>query len=294
VTAHGKRVDVDIENILFATDFSSNAEKAGLYAKSLARHYGATVHVVHVVDLSAACQASDAGISIDICRKVGEEKLEEMTEALVSENIHVAKVLCEGVNPAKEVIQIAKHKSVDLIVIGTRGLKTLSRLATGSMAEQLIHHAERPVLTVGPEAELPSQILVFRRIVYATDFSPEAAKAAIYAFSFALDSGAHTYLCHVLPETDHKHPVDGKGLTEEFMAALQGMLPEIASERCEPECVLEHGCAADGILLVALRLRADLIVLATRPVSHWFDSPKAGIAIDVIRAARCPVLTIRG
>ena len=35
----------------------------------------------------------------------------------------------------------------------------------------------------------------------------------------------------------------------------------MAREWCEPECVLEHGVATDGILLLAQRVKADLIVL---------------------------------
>ena len=44
--------------------------------------------------------------------------------------------------------------------------------------------------------ELP---INFQKIVYATDFSPEAAKACVFALSFAQDFGAHLYLCHVVP-----------------------------------------------------------------------------------------------
>ena len=46
----------------------------------------------------------------------------------------------------------------------------------------------------------PKQPINFQRIVYATDFSPEAAKACVFALSFAQDFGAHLYLCHVLPQ----------------------------------------------------------------------------------------------
>ena len=44
------------------------------------------------------------------------------------------------------------------------------------------------------------QPVSFQRIVYATDFSPEAAKACVFALSFAHYFGAHLYLCHVLPD----------------------------------------------------------------------------------------------
>ena len=177
---------------------------------------------------------------------------------------------------------------------GSRGQGGLSRVAFGSMAEQLIHRAECPVLTIGPDARPPKTAGLFRQIVYATDFSPEAAKAAVFALSFAQDAGAHVYLCHVLPVSTHQQHSDDQELTAKYIAALQGLVPEIANEWCEPECVLEHGYAVDGILLLANRVKADLVVLGTRRFSHWFDSVKPGIAYEVIRAAACPVLTVRG
>jgi nucleotide-binding universal stress UspA family protein len=179
-------------------------------------------------------------------------------------------------------------------VIGTRGNKGLGRFVLGSTAELLIHHAICPVLTVGPEVKVPEKIFPFERIVYATDFSPESTKAFPFALSFAEDSGARIYLCHVSPSHDEAHGADGRELMDNFNETLKRLVPSTAQEWCEPECIIEHGYAADGILLLARRVNADLIVLGTRKVSHWFLDVKAGIAFEVIRAANCPVLTVRG
>jgi len=130
----------------------------------------------------------------------------------------------------------------------------------------------------------PADVLLFQSIVYATDFTPEAARAAPFALSFAQDTGAHIYLCHVLQNSNGLGNSDSEELTERFNAKLRELIPEVARELCEPECVVDHGYAADGILLLAHRVGADLIVLGTRKSSHWFGG-KAGIAYDVVRAA---------
>lgn len=293
MTVMENRVEVNLDNILFATDFSSTAEEANPYAQALAHRYSATVQLTHVVDLSPACRAPDVGISMDIFRRLGADNLKRTKEKLASSGVHVETTLCEGTEPAREILHVAKEKSVDLIVIGTRRQKGLDRIALGSTAELLIHHADCPVLTLGPAAKPLAGDLNFQRIVYATDFSPEAAKASLFALSLAQDYGAHIYLCHVMPKPDGAHSMDGQELTERFNGALKRLIPDIAREWCEPECVVEHGYAADGILLLAHRVQADLIVLGTRRVSHWFTNIKAGIAFEVIRAATCPVLTVR-
>ena len=200
-------------------------------------------------------------------------------------------LLCEGIDPAAEILQAAQDRSIDLMVIGTRGHKGLARLVLGSTAEELIHQAKCPILTIGPAVPPPKQPVNFQRIVYATDFSPEAAKACVFALSFAQDFGAHLYLCHVMPEDNDQ--MNDQELNDRFKSALAQLIPDVAREWCEPECVLEHGVATDGILLLAQRVKADLIVLGTRKTSHWFDNFKTGVAFQVISSSTCPVLTIR-
>jgi nucleotide-binding universal stress UspA family protein len=296
MTILGNPVEVSLENILFATDFSASAETAKSYVRALAERYRSRVHLMHVVDLAAALaafKAPDAGLSIGILRRLEEESLSCLKRELVSEKIRAETVLSEATDPAAEILQAAQDGSTDLLVIGTRGHKGLAKLVLGSTAEQLIHQAKCPILTIGPAVQPPKQPLSFQGIVYGTDFSPEAAKACVFALSFAQDFGAHLYLCHVLPEPAGIDQMDDHELNARFISALQGLIPDVARESCEPECVLEHGFAADGILLLAQRVKADLIVLGTRKTSHWFNNFKTGVAFQVISSSRCPVLTIR-
>ena len=234
----------------------------------------------------------DAGVNIDILRRLGQESLARLGSEMSSGKVPVEAVLCEGTDTAAEILQETRERSTGLLVIGTRGNKGLARLVLGSTAEQLIHQARCPILTIGPWAPAPQQPINFQRIIYATDFSPEAAKACVFALTFAQDFGAHLYLCHVLPGGNGQ--VNDQELNDRFIDSLRNLVPELAREWCEPECVLEHGVAADGILLLAQRVKADLLVLGTRDTSHWFDNFKTGVAFQVISNSPCPVLTIRG
>jgi len=293
MTIVGNQIAVNLDDILFATDFSPSAATAKLYVQALAHRYQSKLRLLHVVDLGAAFKSPDAGITLDIFRRFGEESLTKLRSELVAPQIYVETVLREGTDPAMEILQAAQNKSTNLLVIGTRGHKGLARLVLGSTAEELIHQAQCPILTIGPAVPPPKLPVNFQRIVYATDFSPEAAKACVFALSFAQDFGAHLYLCHVLPQQHALDPMNDQELNERFVSALQRLIPDVAREWCEPECVLEQGFAADGILLLAQRVKADLIVLGTRRTSHWYDNFKTGVAFQVISASFCPVLTIR-
>jgi nucleotide-binding universal stress UspA family protein len=286
----GDRIEVSLNTILFATDFSPSAETAKLYAEALAHRYQAQVRLIHVVDLSAGFGASDGALTLEMFRRIGDESLTNLKTQLISDSLRVDTILSEAANPATGILEAAQDPSVDLLVIGTRGHKGLARLVLGSTAEQLIHQASCPILVTGPHVPSPQETASFQRIVYATDFSPEAAKAFVFALSFAQDFGAHLYLCHVLP-ADNQMSDDELG--GRFLNELKKLVPDVAREWCEPECVLEHGVAADGILLLAQRVNADLIVLGTRKTSHWYNNFKTGVAFQVISAGTCPVLTIR-
>jgi len=74
-----------------------------------------------------------------ILAKIGERKHEFHT-SLVSD-------VREGL------IQEAQRLNADIIVVGSRGLSTLSRLLLGSTSEFLIHHSPIPVLVVPPLAQ---------------------------------------------------------------------------------------------------------------------------------------------
>jgi nucleotide-binding universal stress UspA family protein len=293
MTIIGNQIAVTLDAILLATDFSPSAETAKIYAQALAERYQSRVRVMHVVDLMAALKAPDAGVSIDFFRRFGEESLGRLKKELDSAQIRAETILCEGTDPATEILLAAQDGRINLLVIGTRGHKGLARLVLGSTAEELIHKARCPILTIGPGVPPPKLSVSFQKIVYATDFSAEAAKACVFALSFAQDFGAHLYLCHVLPDPDGSSQMNDQELNDEFVNALQRLVPDVAREWCEPECVLEHGFAADGILLLAQRVKADLIVLGTRRTSHWFDNFKTGVAFQVISSSTCPVLTIR-
>jgi nucleotide-binding universal stress UspA family protein len=50
--------------------------------------------------------------------------------------------------PFDEIVAMADHLNVDLIVIGSRGLSGMTRLLVGSTAQRVVEHAPCPVLVV--------------------------------------------------------------------------------------------------------------------------------------------------
>ena len=289
----GERVSIAIRNILLATDFSYASKKAAAYAKALALNFRSSVDVVHVFDPSVAASYSEAilGFPIQERRRIHHENLNLVRDEFTAAGLTAHATTQEGHRPWAALLQVSRQLESDLIVAGTHSKWGIERIVTGSTAEELIRSATCPVLTVGPNAkEPPPGPLVFRSIVYATDFSPEAAKAAAYALSFAQESGAHLYLCCVVAPQLASQP--SAFLDAPFKATLQRLIPDSSYDWCTPHVVVAHGEAGPAILDLAGRVNADLIVLGARSASFWLTHIEHGLTPDLLAEASCPVMTV--
>src|SRR5215472_474663 len=198
----------------------------------------------------------------------------------------------EGHNPGSELLRFSEYLKTDLLVIGTHSKTGLKKMILGSFAEGVIHHANCPVLAVGPHVKPPTEVgLAFGTIVFATDFRHSSVEKAGIALTFAQDSSAKIYMCHVL---DHTPPDLTDSLDLQFKAekGLSRLIPMAAFEWCNPECLVDYGDVPEHILGLAQRVRADLIVLGARRSTTWRTHLTEGTVGQILSKSTCPVLTI--
>lgn len=146
---------IQIEKILHPTDFSENSKHALKYACAFARHFGAELHLVHVIaDLALVTLPPVDGYLpegyYEDARKRAEQALAELPgEELIGDTPVVKKTLEGAAFP--EIVQYAQENNIDLIVMGTHGYSGLSHIVMGSIAEKVVRKSPCPVLTVHPE-----------------------------------------------------------------------------------------------------------------------------------------------
>ena len=131
-----------VNTVLFPTDFSSASEAAGRIARSVAQQAGARLHVLHVVP-----PVTDPS--------VGAEGLTKMAAAL-GEGLRVETALLSGW-AGRSIVDYAREKHIDLIVVGTHGRTGISHAILGSVAETVVRLAPCLVLTV-PAAVLEPKV----------------------------------------------------------------------------------------------------------------------------------------
>lgn len=134
------------KKILFPTDFSTCSDTAFPLATTLARDTGATLLIVHVEE-----PPMDYGYGVAYygVLEPAAEQQREMLEKLVPSDpkITFEHHLIQGA-PADAIVRFASEQAVDLIVMGTHGRMGFSRALMGSVAEQVVRHANCPVLTL--------------------------------------------------------------------------------------------------------------------------------------------------
>ena len=141
---------MNIQAILFPTDYSCYNDAALEYASTLAAEARATLHIVHVHDVRNLSTAT--GEASSLYASAWQQGLEEARKLL--EKIIPARtgIRCEhhclvGA-PEEEIVSFASENDCDLIVMASHGRTGLSRLLMGSVAEGVMRKASCPVLIV--------------------------------------------------------------------------------------------------------------------------------------------------
>lgn len=283
---------VMLRNILMAVDFSPASDAAVLYASAIARRYGSRIYLAHVIrpDIYQLVSPEAMATVLDEAHRTAEQ---QMSKILISGRLRgIQHQVLLGQGELWSVFsRLIEEHEIDLVVAGTHGRTGLEKMLIGSVAEKVFRLASCPVMTVGPRAagEVPDEA-EFRHVLLATDFTPAADHATAYALSLAQEHQANLTLLHVVEHA----PEVARPAVPTLVEKLEGLVPPDAELWCTPECAVEFGSPADGILKAAEEHQADLIVLGVRHRDHSFSHLLPATAYKVVCRAHCPVLTVRG
>ena len=143
-----------ITRILVPTDFSETSDAALAYAKTLAEAFGASLHLLHVFEDPYMTAAYAPEVYTPLAPGLREVTLRD-TEACLADRLSAAeKARFRGTTEivsgltAKQIVEYASDKTIDLIVMGTHGRRGMAHLMLGSVAEHVVRTATCPVLTV--------------------------------------------------------------------------------------------------------------------------------------------------
>jgi nucleotide-binding universal stress UspA family protein len=294
---------IEIRRILCPTDFSTFAERALRQAIPLARWYESDLTVLHVVPPAVPVDGMLAytlpTLGDPDVRTRLERELAQFAAPARAAGIATDTLLREGALTPK-ILELARDLPADLLVMGTHGQGGLERLMLGSVTESVLRRAPCPVLAIPHDEAASAGLAPFKRIVYATDFSPAADDALDYALSLAEEAQGTLVLVHVMEGPTLRATTSGlplnlsrltADLAEDARRSLRKAVPTSARDWCTTEEVIAFGRPATEIMRVAREREAQLIVMGVHG-RNTLDLLLFGSTTHrVIRKAPCPVLT---
>src|SRR5206468_751630 len=132
---------------------SKSADKAVDYATRIAKDYNAILVVLYVVRTQANLDTVSLPSHVIDFKRQAQAYLTKISEKIHkhSDTEDIVKVKTEiiaSIKIADAIVDYAKDKHIDLIVVGPRGRSKLKSLVLGSVTSDVVRLANFPVLTV--------------------------------------------------------------------------------------------------------------------------------------------------
>jgi nucleotide-binding universal stress UspA family protein len=291
--------------ILCPIDFSDASRRALIHALGIATQHESVITVLHVQSAFALAAQVEAGLYVSVLPSA-QDALVDFVAKTVTDKHHEIRMVSTTGDVVETIIEQAERESSDLIIMATHGRSGISRVLLGSVTERVLREARCPVMTIPAVAETPasSEGKPFDPILCPSDFSRSCSKALKLALSIREQTGARLILLHVLQWPAFAGgmlplPVvaeinaDADDWRREAMATLEQGLPEDARSRCRHTAMVVPGRPSQTILRIAQEEHAGLIVMGVQSRGTIDRLLFGSTTREVIRAAHCPVLSIR-
>jgi nucleotide-binding universal stress UspA family protein len=134
LTVHKKPTSVDFKNIVYATAMSKDEEVFSRIVKSTQRLYDSTIHLVRI--------NTPGDFQRD---KVVKEYMNKFAKSLQLKNFTIN--IYNDITEEAGILNFADSIDADMIAMATHGRTGFAHVLAGSIAEEVVTKASRPVLT---------------------------------------------------------------------------------------------------------------------------------------------------
>jgi nucleotide-binding universal stress UspA family protein len=259
-------------SVLCPSDFSDASRGALRYGTAIASHFGTRLIVMTVED-PLLTEALDLGTGSSWKPEDTTRELVEFTAKTIGRDSPAGVRLEYDVavgKPAPEILQKARDRGADLVVLSTHGLTGVRKLFFGSTTERVLRETTHPVLLTPPTdpgaVSLEDAKRIVGRILVPVDLSEASLHQAQIARGIADALNVPVIIVHVVEPVRsrlaaqlHLPGIEAsrRASAEEGLSELMAALPH----KTRPEGLVAYGDPAEEIAKVARDRRAGLVVM---------------------------------
>lgn len=283
----GTVTGVMVRNVAVATDLAPYSQRVVQHALAVARHFGATLHFLHLVRPSEFIFAPEMLPAMDdaaVRDCDGFIRLLQQQHRL--DDVRFRCWIKDG--EADDVLPgFVCDEQIDLLLLGTHGRGGVQRLLQGSVAQKIFHMVRCPVAVIGPHSPGAGPHLQLKKVLFSTDLSRESLAALPWLLTIMREWHPELDLVHVCsnPQGEHSAQLD------KLRSSLDTQLLDVPHRTIR--CHVLGGSPASALLSFAERNHEDLILLGLKPQRALYAGPIWCHAYEIVRHAPCPVLSIR-
>ena len=281
--------------ILCGTDFSAQAERASRAALQLARRFGDTLILAHVIEPPAANLLElrgEARAFEDALRSAAGKALDDAAAALRSYGVSVETVILTG-HPHEALTTLGREIDARLIVLGSHGRHAPWRWFVGSVAERTQRLADRPVMIVREHAEGIGEWAAGRRpmrVVVGIDMSEASHAPVAFVKELRQKGPCKIDFVHVSRPFAFAPAGDVLSLLDRALREQVGELQRAGD--CSLRIVPNWNTDADTLAMYVGGEKADLVVVGTHQRRGLDLMITGSVAREMARLSDAPVITV--
>jgi len=287
------------KTILIPVDGSSQAEKAvrSVQALSLPERV-LLLHTITIPQLAYPGTGMSVGHDFSesaekALRKEGSRILEKALSLLPTECGRVSQHLEIG-TPASVILSMAQNQSVDLIIMGSRGLGAIQEHVLGSVSHRVATHAPCPVFLI------KAPVVPLKSILLPIEHPLDAGWAIDFLSHKPFRGTPHLTVLHVIPFAQPVLPI-GALLPDSWKKELQtgsdrfikDVTDQLTNLGYPVESIVEPGAPSSVIQGQVSRLQPQLVLMGTPGRSPLQRLAHGSVSHATIHHAPCSVLLIR-
>ena len=143
---------MEVNKVLWPTDFSSSAEKALPYVTDLTQKYQAEIHVLYVIEDIAHhgpwygdFDRARVDKLMERAKEMAQKRLSQICEKYLDGCPLYIKHIAIG-DPAQEILKLIEKEKVDMVVMASQG--EMGNFRFGSVTEKVLKNSKVPVTTI--------------------------------------------------------------------------------------------------------------------------------------------------